>query len=124
VKTIGNLLWLVLSGFWMAIGYLVAGALCCLTVSGIPFGLASFRLAGYALWPFGRTVVPNPDRVPGVSAVGNVIWFLLGGWWLALGHLLTGCLLCLTIIGIPFGIAGFKMAGLALTPLGHRIVPA
>jgi uncharacterized membrane protein YccF (DUF307 family) len=124
VRTIGNVLWLVLCGFWMAIGYLIAAALLFLTIIGIPFGLASVRLAGYALWPFGRIVVPNPDRVPGVSMLGNVLWFVLAGWWLALGHMLGGLLLCLTIIGIPFGIASFKMAGLALAPLGKRIVPA
>jgi uncharacterized membrane protein YccF (DUF307 family) len=124
MRTIGNVLWLVLCGIWMAIGYLIAAVLLFLTIIGIPFGLASVRLAGYALWPFGRIVVPNRDRVPGVSMIGNVLWFVLAGWWLALGHLLGGLLLCLTIIGIPFGIASFKMAGLALAPLGKRIVPA
>jgi uncharacterized membrane protein YccF (DUF307 family) len=124
MRTIGNVLWLVLCGIWMAIGYLIAAVLLFLTIIGIPFGLASVRLAGYALWPFGRIVVPNPERVPGVSMIGNVLWFVLAGWWLALGHLLGGLLLCLTIIGIPFGIASFKMAGLALAPLGKRIVPA
>jgi uncharacterized membrane protein YccF (DUF307 family) len=124
MRTIGNVLWLVLCGIWMAIGYLIAAALLFITIVGIPFGLASVRLAGDALWPFGRIVLPNPDRVPGVSMIGNVLWFVLAGWWLALGHLLGGLLLCLTIIGIPFGIASFKMAGLALAPLGKRIVPA
>jgi uncharacterized membrane protein YccF (DUF307 family) len=124
MRTIGNVLWLVLCGIWMAIGYLIAAVLLFLTIIGIHFGLASVRLAGYALWPFGRIVVPNRDRVPGVSMIGNVLWFVLAGWWLALGHLLGGLLLCLTIIGIPFGIASFKMAGLALAPLGKRIVPA
>jgi uncharacterized membrane protein YccF (DUF307 family) len=124
VRTIGNVLWFVLAGVWLAIGYAIAGVLLCITVIGIPFGLAAFRLAGYVIWPFGRIVVRNPDRVPGVSAVANVLWFVLAGWWLCLIHLVTGFLLCLTIIAIPFGIANFKLAGLALAPLGKLIVPA
>jgi uncharacterized membrane protein YccF (DUF307 family) len=117
-------LWFVFAGVWLAIGYAIAGVLLCVTVIGIPFGLAAFRLAGYVIWPFGRIVVRNPDRVPGVSAVANVLWFVLAGWWLCLIHLVTGVLLCLTIIAIPFGIANFKLVGLALAPLGKLIVPA
>jgi len=124
MRTLGNILWFVFAGLWLGIGYLLAGVLLCLTVIGIPFGLAAFRLAGYAFWPFGRIVVANPDRVPGVSAVANVLWFVLAGWWLCLMHLVTGVALCLTIIAIPFGIADFKLAGLAIAPLGKLIVPA
>jgi uncharacterized membrane protein YccF (DUF307 family) len=80
------------------------------------------KLAEYALWPFGRALVSSPDRRRNLSAVANVLWFVLAGWWLALGHLLTGCILCLTIIGIPLGVADFKMAGAALVPFGKRIV--
>ena len=124
MRTIGNVFWFVLAGLWLAIGYAVAGVLLCITIIGIPFGLAAFRLAGYVLWPFGRIVVPNPERVPGVSAVGNVLWFVLAGWWLCLIHVVTGVLLCLTIIAIPLGIANFKLAGLAFAPLGKLIIPA
>ncbi|MET0325550.1 MAG: YccF domain-containing protein [Ilumatobacteraceae bacterium] len=124
MRTIGNILWFVLAGLWMAIGYVLAGVVQCITIIGIPFGLQSFKLAGYALWPFGRVVVQRLDRDPGLSCVGNVIWLLFGGLWLALGHVVTGVLLCITIIGIPFGIASFKLAGLALVPFGKQVVPA
>jgi uncharacterized membrane protein YccF (DUF307 family) len=107
----------------MAIGYVIAGILNCIIIIGIPFGIQAFKLAGYALWPFGRVVVNRPDRAPAVSVVGNVFWFILGGWFLVLGHVITGILLMITIIGIPLGIASFKMAGLALAPFGKQIVP-
>jgi uncharacterized membrane protein YccF (DUF307 family) len=122
VRTVLNIIWLVLAGFWLAIAYVVAGLLLCITIIGIPFGVQSFKLAGYALWPFGRVLVPSPTRLKGVSAVANILWFILAGWWLALAHLLTGILLCLTIIGIPLGVADFKMAGAALVPFGKEIV--
>lgn len=124
LRLIGNLLWLLLAGWAMFLSYLVAGALLCITIIGIPFGVAAFRLAFFVIWPFGRVAVHDPDRVPGVSAIANVLWFILAGWWLALGHLVTGVILCLTIIGIPFGIQSFKLAGLALAPLARKIVPA
>ena len=123
MRTIGNILWLVLAGFWMAIAYVIAGILNCIIIIGIPFGIQSFKLAGYALWPFGRVVVHKPNRDVAVSVLGNVIWFFLGGFFLVLGHVITGLLLMLTIIGIPLGIASFKMAGLALAPFGKEIVP-
>jgi uncharacterized membrane protein YccF (DUF307 family) len=122
MRLVLNLLWLILSGIWMAIAYLFAGALLCITIIGIPFGVQSFKLAVYALWPFGRALVPAATRRKGLSAFANVLWFILAGWWLALGHLLAGCVLCLTIIGIPLGIASFKMAGAALVPFGKEIV--
>ena len=123
VKTLGNIIWLLLAGLWLAIAYVIAGVLNCITVIGIPFGIQAFKLAGFALWPFGRMVVHRPDRAVALGCLGNVIWFVLGGFWLALAHLLTGVLLCLTIIGIPLGIADFKLAGLALAPFGKQIVP-
>ncbi|MFG2401445.1 YccF domain-containing protein [Streptomyces lydicus] len=122
MKTLLNVLWLVLSGFWLAIGYVLAGIICCILIITIPFGIASFRIAGYALWPFGRTTVLRHDAGVG-SAVGNVIWIIFAGWWLALGHIVTGLALCVTIIGIPFGIANFKMIPVSLVPLGRDIVP-
>ena len=117
-----NIIWLVLCGIWMAIGYVLAGIVCCILIITIPFGIASFRIAGYALWPFGRTVVRRDDA--GVaSVIGNVIWVIVAGIWLAIGHLVTGTLLCLTIIGIPLGVANFKMIPISLLPLGREIVP-
>jgi uncharacterized membrane protein YccF (DUF307 family) len=122
LRTVGNILWFVLAGVWMAFGYVVAGVLQCITIIGIPLGIQSFKLAGYALWPFGRVVVQRLDRDAALSCLGNVVWLVLGGIWLALGHLFTGLLLCITIIGIPFGIASFKLAGLALAPFGKLVV--
>src|SRR5262245_4105077 len=122
MRTLFNILWLVLAGVWMAIAYVLAGVLLCITIIGIPFGWQSFKLAGYALWPFGRALVPSATRSKGLSVVGNILWFVLAGRWLALGHLFTGILLCITIIGIPLGIASFKMAGAALVPFGKEIV--
>ncbi|TIC85530.1 YccF domain-containing protein [Nocardioides sp. GY 10127] len=118
-----NLIWLVLSGVWMALAYVVFGILACLTVVGIPFGIACFRIANYALWPFGRDIVRRPDA-GAASTLGNVLWFLLAGLWLAIGHAVSGVSLCLTIIGIPLGIASFKLIPISLTPLGREIVPS
>lgn len=121
MKTLLNILWLVLSGFWMCLGYLVAGLLWCITIIGIPFGIASFRIGLYALWPFGRELIHKPGA--GVaSGVGNIFWLIFSGIWLAIGHAVTGVLLCITIIGIPFGIANFKMVPVALMPLGREVV--
>ncbi|MGW6276285.1 YccF domain-containing protein [Kribbella sp. NPDC055071] len=122
MRTLLNLIWLVLAGFWLAVGYAIAGLICCLLIVTIPFGIASFRIAGYTLWPFGRTIVDK--RSAGAGAVlGNIIWVIFAGWWLALGHLTTGIALCLTIIGIPLGIANFKLIPISLFPLGKDIVP-
>lgn len=121
IRFIGNVLWLVLAGFWLAVGYALAGILMFILIITIPFGFASFRLAGYALWPFGRVVVRKPTAGVG-SFLGNVLWFILAGLWLAIGQVISGVLLCITIIGIPFGIVSFKMAALAVAPLGKEIV--
>lgn len=120
---LGNLLWLVLAGVWLAIGYVIAGIVNCVFIITIPFGVQSFKLAGYALWPFGRMVVHRADRDVALGCLGNALWFVLGGVWLALGHLIAGVLLCVTVIGIPLGLASFKMAGLALAPFGKQVVP-
>jgi uncharacterized membrane protein YccF (DUF307 family) len=122
VRTIGNVLWFLLAGVWLAIGYVVAGLIAFVLIITIPFGIAAFRLAGFVVWPFGRTAVWR--REAGVwSVIGNVVWVLLLGWELALLHLLAGLVLCVTIIGIPFGIASWKMVPLALLPLGREVVP-
>ena len=117
-----NVIWLLLAGIWLAIGYAFLGLICFVLIITIPFGIAAWRIAGYALWPFGRTVIRRPDAGIG-SAIGNVIWMIVAGIWLAIGHLVTGILLCLTIIGIPLGIADFKMIPISLLPLGREIVP-
>lgn len=122
MRLVGNIIWLVLAGVWLAIGYTIAALLSIVFIVTIPFAVPSFRLAGYALWPFGRTVVHRPDRGTALSAVGNVMWFLFAGWWLVLAHVLSGVVLMLTIIGIPLGVADFKMAGLALAPFGKQVV--
>ncbi len=122
MTTIGNVLWLVLAGFWLAIGYVVAGVVACVLIVTIPFGIASFRLASFVLWPFGRTTVWRRDA--GIwSLLGNVVWIVVLGWELALVHLVAGVLLMITIIGIPFGVACWKMIPLSLVPLGREIVP-
>jgi uncharacterized membrane protein YccF (DUF307 family) len=117
-----NVLWVVLSGIWLFLSYLVAGIIQCVTIIGIPFGIQSFKLAGFALWPFGRSVVPRVGASTSLSLVGNVVWFVLSGFWLAIAHALVGVLLCLTIIGIPLGLGNFKMIPLALMPFGKDIV--
>ena len=124
MKTLLNIIWLIFAGAWMALGYLVAAVLLAITIIGLPFAKQSLKLGGYALWPFGRALVQSPTRHKGLSVIGNVLWFVLAGWWLALGHVLTGIALCLTIIGIPLGIADIKMAGAALVPFGRRVVSA
>ncbi|WP_347978238.1 YccF domain-containing protein [Microbacterium sp. ProA8] len=123
MRTLLNVIWLVLSGFWMFLGYLLAGVLLCILIFTIPWGIASFRIGLYALWPFGRTVVDKPGAGVG-SFLGNVVWVILAGWWLAIGHIVTGVALCITIIGIPLGIASFKLVPISLMPLGKDIVPA
>jgi uncharacterized membrane protein YccF (DUF307 family) len=117
-----NIIWLVLCGFWMFLGYLLAGVLCCLLIVTTPFGIAAFRIANYALWPFGRTIAERSDA-GAMSLLGNVLWIVFAGWWLAVGHLVTGVALCLTIVGIPLGLANFKLIPISLLPLGVRIVP-
>jgi uncharacterized membrane protein YccF (DUF307 family) len=124
VRTLGNILWLVLAGIWMAMAYIVAGLLNVVFIVTIPFAVQCFKLAGYALWPFGRVVVKTPGKSAAVRGIANFIWFFISGIWLALGHVLTGALLCITIVGIPLGVASFKMAKLALLPFGREIVPA
>lgn len=122
MKALLNIIWLLFGGIWLALGYVLAGILCCLLIVTIPFGIASFRMASYALWPFGRTIVDHP-RAGAMSAVGNVIWVLVAGWWLAIGHLTTAAAQAITIIGIPLAIANLKMIPVSLLPLGKEIVP-
>ncbi|MFD6996200.1 YccF domain-containing protein [Streptomyces mirabilis] len=117
-----NVLWFVFCGIWMAIAYTLAALVCFILIVTIPFGIASLRIAGYVLWPFGRTTVDRPDA-GAPSFIGNVIWVIFAGWWLALGHLITSIPLFLSIVGIPFGWANLKLIPISLMPLGREIVP-
>jgi uncharacterized membrane protein YccF (DUF307 family) len=119
---IGNILWLLLGGLEMALAYAIAGLLAFVLIVTAPLGVAAFRLAGFSLWPFGRTLVSKPGAGIG-SGLGNVVWILVFGWWLALGHLVAAFLNAITIIGIPFAVAHLKLAGAALTPFGHEVTP-
>jgi uncharacterized membrane protein YccF (DUF307 family) len=115
-----NIFWLVFGGLLLALGYAIAGLICFVLIITIPFGIASFRMANYALWPFGREVVRRPDA--GVaSAVGNVIWIIVAGWWLALGHITAALAQFISIIGIPLGLANIKLVPVSLLPLGAEI---
>jgi uncharacterized membrane protein YccF (DUF307 family) len=123
VRTVLNIIWLLLCGIWMALGYVVAGVICCLLIVTIPFGIASFRIGNYALWPFGRSMVKRPGA-GAPSAIGNIVWIIFAGWWLAIEHVLTAIALAVTIIGIPLAIANLKLIPVSLFPLGREIVDA
>lgn len=122
MRLILNIIWLVLSGFWLALGYVFFGILACLLIITIPFGIASFRMAAFAIWPFGRTVVVKPGAGVG-SGILNVVWFLIAGLWLAFGHIVTALALAITIIGIPLAIGNIKMIPVTCFPFGKSIVP-
>jgi uncharacterized membrane protein YccF (DUF307 family) len=122
LRVVLNVIWLIFCGLWMAIAYVAAGLAAFVLIITIPFGIAAFRIAGYVLWPFGRTIERHP-RAGVASVIGNVLWILLFGWWLAIGHLVAGILLALTIIGIPLAAGSFKIIPITLLPLGVRIVP-
>ena len=122
LRLILNVIWVVLCGWWMAILYFLAGLIAFILIITIPFGIAAWRIGGYVLWPFGRQIEIRRDAGLG-SLIGNIIWIVLIGWWLALGHLVSGVALCLTIIGIPLGLANFKIIPISIMPLGVRITP-
>jgi uncharacterized membrane protein YccF (DUF307 family) len=121
VRLLLNVIWLVFGGLVMAFGYAIVALVMFILIITIPFGVASARIALFCLWPFGRTIVRRPDAGGG-STIGNVIWVVLAGWWLAIGHLITGVVMCLTIIGIPLGLANFKLIPVSLTPFGRDII--
>ena len=123
MRLLANIIWFVLAGFWLFIGYAFAALVCFVLIITIPFGVAALRIALFGVWPFGRAVVPQPNKGIG-STLGNVLWFVLCGWWLALLHVITGIALCLTIIGIPLGIANFKLINISMRPFGREIVSA
>ena len=119
---LGNLLWIILGGLFVSLYYAIMGLAFCITIIGIPFGIQLFKLAGFALCPFGREIVSGSNDGGCLSILMNIIWILFGGIEIALAHVTLGIFFCLTIIGIPFGVQSFKMALLALTPFGKEIV--
>jgi uncharacterized membrane protein YccF (DUF307 family) len=131
VSLLLNILWLLLGGVWMAIGWVIAAFIMAITIVGLPWTWAALNIASYTLLPFGRKAVSRAEYsgrhdigTGPLGLLGNIIWLVLAGWWLALGHLLTAILLAVTIIGIPFAWAHLKLAGIALWPIGKEIVPA
>jgi len=123
VRIVLNVIWLIFAGIWLTIAWLIAGLLLCVTIIGIPFGIQAFKIAGYVIWPFGRAVVIDADA-GAASCIGNVLWLILAGWWLALLCVVFGALLCVTIIGIPLGVGVFKLIPIVIAPFGRRIVDA
>lgn len=121
MKTLLNIIWFVFAGFWLWLAYALAGVLMCILIVTIPFGVASFRLGNFAAWPFGREVIDKPTA-GAASVIGNVLWFILAGIWIAIAHVGTAIALAVTIIGIPFAWANLKMIPAALFPLGKQIV--
>ncbi len=123
MRLILNVIWLIFGGLWLALGYALAAAVCFVLIITIPFGFAALRIAAYALWPFGRTIVEKPGPRPG-ALVGNVIWIIVAGVWLAIGHITTAIAMAITIVGIPLALANLKLIPVSLMPLGKEIVPA
>jgi uncharacterized membrane protein YccF (DUF307 family) len=121
VRLVLNVIWFIFAGLWLAIAYAIAALIMFILIITIPFGVAALRIGIFALWPFGKTVIRRADAGAG-SAIGNVIWFVLAGWWLILAHIVTGVLLCLTLIGIPLGLANFKLIPVTFRPFGRDIV--
>ena len=125
MRLLGNLIWFVFGGFAMGLGWWLAGILAALTIVGIPYAIAAFRIGTFSFWPFGREIVDKPERGEAgkvLSLLGNIVWIVFGGLWLALGHLILALILAVTIIGIPFAVQHLKLAHLSLTPYGKSIV--
>ena len=125
MRLVGNLIWLLFGGLATGIGWWVAALLAAITIIGIPFSIAAFRIGTFSFWPFGREVVDRPERDEArklLILLGNIVWILLGGIWLALAHLFFALLLGITIIGVPFALQHLKLAQLSLTPYGKMIV--
>lgn len=121
IRLILNVIWFVTAGIWLWLSYILAGIIACIFIVTIPFGLASFRIANFVLWPFGREVV-DTGRVTGVSTIGNIIWFIIAGVWLAIGHIATAAAQAVTIIGIPLAWANLKLIPVTCFPFGKKIV--
>jgi uncharacterized membrane protein YccF (DUF307 family) len=122
MNLLGNIIWLLFGGLVTAIGYIFGGLILCLTIIGIPFGLQCFKLAPMVLMPFGKQVVSTPNASRPSSLILNIIWILFGGLWIALGHVVMGLILFITIIGIPFGKQHFKLIEISLMPFGKEVI--
>lgn len=122
MNILGNIIWILFGGIFIALEYLIGGALLCLTIVGIPFGIQVMQLGLFALWPFGGEVVPTQSSTGCLSTLLNIIWIFIGGIWIALSHLVLGVIFCITIIGIPFGMQHFKLMSYALVPFGRTVV--
>ena len=129
MRAIGNFLWFILGGVFMGLGWWLAGALAFVSIVGIPWGRACFVIGNFTFFPFGKEAIDREDLsgekdlgTGGLGVVGNIVWFLLAGWWLAIGHVMSAIACLVTIIGIPFGIQHLKLAGIALAPIGKTIV--
>jgi uncharacterized membrane protein YccF (DUF307 family) len=129
MRTIGNLLWFLMGGVLMGLGWWLVGLLAFVSIVGIPWGKACFVIGQFAFWPFGKEAVSREDLsgredigTGALGLVGNVVWFVLAGVWLAIGHVLSAAACFITIIGIPFGIQHLKLAGIALAPIGKTVV--
>lgn len=122
MNILGNLIWVIFGGLIMAVEYIISGAVMCITIIGIPFGIQVMKLGLFALWPFGGEVVSTPEATGCLSTLLNVIWIFIGGIWIALSHLALGVFFCITIIGIPFGLQHFKLMSYALVPFGRTVV--
>jgi uncharacterized membrane protein YccF (DUF307 family) len=118
----GNLIWLIFGGLMAALGYFLGGFVLCITVIGVPWGLQCFKLAGLVLWPFGKKVISDSDNMGCLNIFFNLIWILCGGLYTAIVHIVMGAILCLTIIGIPWGKQHFKLVEISLMPFGKRII--
>lgn len=121
MKIIGNIIWLLFGGLFIALEYFIASIVLFITIIGIPFGLQTIKLGILALWPFGSEITSDDSSHGCLSVLMNIIWFFIGGIWIFLSHVIWGVILCITIIGIPFGMQHFKLASVALTPFGHHI---
>jgi uncharacterized membrane protein YccF (DUF307 family) len=122
MKILGNIIWLLFGGFVIAAEYLIGSIALIVTIVGIPFGVQTLKLAGLAIWPFGRDTRVHSRASGCLYIIMNLIWLLFGGIWIALTHTVFGLLLCITIVGIPFGRQHFKLTALALTPFGRDII--
>ena len=121
ITLILNLIWFITAGFWLGLAYIAFGIIACVLIVTIPFGLASFRIAGFIFWPFGREVVDTGSSAP-LSAVGNIIWFIIAGIWLAAGHVITALAQAATIVGIPLAWANLKLIPITCFPFGKKVV--
>jgi uncharacterized membrane protein YccF (DUF307 family) len=122
MNLLGNLIWLIFGGLLAALGYLFGGIVLCITVVGIPWGLQCFKLTGLVLWPFGKKVVSDSSTAGCLSVLFNIVWLLCGGLYTAMVHIVMGLLLCITIVGIPWGKQHFKLIEISLMPFGKKIM--